>query len=262
MAGENEGEHSPWSTDDEAGGTTAAPLTEGGEEGLVDSRVKGAIEGLNSAIDRVNLIEDEKTAISTAASRAASVVSAEMEAIEKEHRRLAPMLVARQAAETSVSAAKSAEQAYARTLDDVQMAREALHVMHSDSRHTVPSRDPGVREMERHLQEKLASCVKRATTARLDAKRTKTAADKAVRHVNTTSLALQRKSTPELEQAMQSYEQQRSGLQHMLLLSNHRLYEIETSKQEAVDLVNSAMNELESLSNELHGEREVGVEDS
>ena len=51
---------------------------EGGEEPPVDGRVKGAIEALNSAMERLNHLEDTRTAAERAAQRAAVVVGQEL----------------------------------------------------------------------------------------------------------------------------------------------------------------------------------------
>ena len=226
---------------------------EDADDAEVDPRVKGAIEGLNSAIDRVNMLEDEKNTVTLQASRAASVEDSLDEEYSDVEKRLAPLHKANAAAVAASEGAEQAEQRYGRALGEVEMAREALAVMHSDTRHCVPSRDPGVRQMERHLQEKLSSCARRAASGRQQAQRARAAADKAARHVAAVVQSLERKGA--LEEVIDlelTYREQREGLHQVQTLRDDRLGEIDASKEEAVSLVQEAMQRLETLSNELH----------
>ena len=75
----------------------------------VDDRVQGAIELLNSAIDNVNLLEDEKNCLAkqvTAAASVEGVLDREVSAVES---RLAPLHDALDAESVASSAAGEAE---------------------------------------------------------------------------------------------------------------------------------------------------------
>ena len=71
---------------------------EDADDAEVDPRVKGAIEGLNSAIDRVNMLEDEKNTVTLQTSRAASVEDSLDEEYSDVEKRLAPLHKANAAA--------------------------------------------------------------------------------------------------------------------------------------------------------------------
>ena len=95
-----------------------------------NDRVEGLIEGLNSAIDRVNQLEDEKAAVASAAHRAAAVVRTELDDLYESKKsylqRLEPVRKAREEALAAVARAKEQEERYARALGEVEMANDAL----------------------------------------------------------------------------------------------------------------------------------------
>ena len=227
------------------------------EQNQVDHRVKGAIEGLNDAIDRVNYLEDEKELLATAASRAANVVTSEMDVLSQEHQqleqRIGPFIAANEAAKKALAEAEAAEQAYATALGEVEMAREAICIMQNDTRTRLPSRDRGVRETHAALQAKQSAVVKHAAAAKGVARKARAVAEKAMRNISTAAEVLgQSISVEEALQLDLEYQQQRRGLQQVLMHCDERLDELERSKQDAVELVSEAMEQLESLSNELH----------
>ena len=225
------------------------------EERPVDDRVQGAIEGLNAAIDRVNLLEDRKAMISAGARRTVSVVGIEMDVLEKQHapieQRLVPLMAAREAATAALTAAQQAEERYALALDEVELAREALRLMRDSGGSKAEKKS---REVERHLRETQTAAAKRAAALRREARRARAAANAAVRSVGVAGLRLERTAKP-LEEAMhleQEYRVQRENFQTVLGHVDGRITEIEEDKAAAVDLVHSAMWQLETLSNELH----------
>lgn len=227
----------------------------------VDDRVQGAIELLNSAIDNVNLLEDEKNCLAkqvTAAASVEGVLDREVSAVES---RLAPLHDALDAESVASSAAGEAEKRFARALGELEMAKEALAVMHSDTRHCVPSRDPAVRQMDARLREKVAACDRRVAAARQEATRLRSAASRASQKVAAAEAALERKLGGELDGVIElesTYREQLDGLQKVQELCDDRLVEIEAKKEEAVARVADAMQTLESLSNELHEQQGGG----
>ena len=225
------------------------------QDELVDDRVEGAIEGLNEAIDQVNLLEDRKVLISAAAGRTVSVVSVQMDVLDKQYKpisdTLAPLLNAREAARAALVTAQEAEERYALALGEVELAREALHLMRSAAANADPE---GMREVERHLRDKQTTSVKRAAGLRRSARRARAAANTAVRNVGVAGLRLERTTKP-LEEALhldKEYQQQRKEFQTVIGDWDERIEDIESKKAAAVDLVHSAMWQLETLSNELH----------
>ena len=223
------------------------------EERPVDGRVEGSIEALNSAIDRVNLLEDAKQAMESSASRTAQVVASEISVLQKEHapieRRLIPLMEARKDATAAMAAAQAAEERYAQALDELEMAREGLKGLKS-----VPGADPAaVREIERHLRDTQSAAAKRAAAEKREAKRARSTANAALRKVGKAGERLER--TAKLEEALEGdieYRAQKQGLQEVMVQTEDRLLQIEGEKQEAVSMVQEAMSQLETLSNELH----------
>lgn len=269
----------------------AAAAVQNLREPPVDARVEGKVEALNTAIDRVNELEDVKAAAEAASRRAEAVIRAELDALYQQNKQslvgLAPFHEARQAAVEALARAKAADERYAAALGEVEMAEEALQAVVPPG--DTPPRGEGAkgvgpiealfeshlrtkgfggggggsggerrgsaeRQVESHLRARLSAAVKRAGEARKAAKKEREAAVKATRRLGRVGEALQRDGTAvsaHLESEAE-YERQRAGLEAVRQAAEARLVAMEGEKARAVDMVGEAMESLEVLSNELH----------
>lgn len=105
------------------------------EEKEADPRVKDLIEGLNEAIDRVNLLQEEKERAAAATERARVVVAAELEVLRKDQRyflaHVEPYHKARKQAAEAAAKADEAEATH-------ESARLIVAQAHLATRHTLP----------------------------------------------------------------------------------------------------------------------------
>jgi len=228
----------------------------------VDKRVEGAIESVNRAIERFNIIEDEKIAETAHAARAEALVAAELNYLyhEKRHviEQLVPMRIAQQEARAALNQARRDQQALDQTKDEVQMVREAIRELFEISKRPRPASEPPAQtetdEVVRHLRSSLAAAEKRNAEARRAVKRSKTNAEAAIRKVGRLGLTVQRQAgglSSCLEQH-EEYEELRHALEKVRLQMEERLLALEHDKEVADAVYGSAMDGLETLSNELH----------
>ena len=102
--------------------------TAAASEPPVDSRVAGAIESLNTAIENLNTVENTREACVAAAARASALVKEELAALDAEggalERLVLPFLAARSAAQEAIDNARAAEATYRCACAAVQSVRE------------------------------------------------------------------------------------------------------------------------------------------
>ena len=126
----------------------AAAARAGSARPPVDARVEGKVEALNTAIDRVNELEDVKAAAEAASRRAEAVIRAELDALYQQNKQslvgLAPFHEARQAAVEALARAKAADERYAAALGEVEMAEEALQAVVPPGDAPPPTKGVGV----------------------------------------------------------------------------------------------------------------------
>ncbi|KAL1503679.1 hypothetical protein AB1Y20_012152 [Prymnesium parvum] len=225
------------------------------EDRPVDSRVQCSIEALNAAIDRVNHLEDTKQCTESSAARTRQAIAQEIDLLRRDHapveRMLVPLMEARRQTIEAMAAARAAEAKYAAALDEVQLAQEALQPLRGPA---ASSADPqAARELEHHLRCTMHSAAKRAASLKREAKRARAAANHALQKLGKAGERVERRS--QLEAAFREdneYRTTRQGMQEVFTHYNDRLAQIESEKIEAVAMVQSAMGQLEDLSNELH----------
>ena len=257
----------------------------------VDARVEGKVEALNTAIDRVNELEDVKAAAEAASRRAEAVIRADLDALYQQNKQalvgLAPFHEARQAAVEALARAKAADerppQRSARSRWPRRRCRRwcrqvTLHLAARAPRASARSRrslratctkafggggggsggerrGSAERQVESHLRARLSAAVKRAGDARKAAKKAR-GRRPATRRLGRVGEALRaRRERVAVSAHLESeaeYERQRAGLEAVRQAAEARLVAMEGEKARAVDMVGEAMESLEVLSNELH----------
>uniref|UniRef100_A0A7S0Q044 Uncharacterized protein n=1 Tax=Coccolithus braarudii TaxID=221442 RepID=A0A7S0Q044_9EUKA len=214
--------------------------------------VEAAIEGLNKAIERVNVLEDEKEKATRAANRAEELVNAELQALDERNQLVLAVREARDEAGVTMEQAQCDGRSFTNTLDEVKMAQEALREL----RRKQKSRE--LIEVETHLRKALSDSAARASKARKQAKTSREAANMAAIRLGKRVDKLLRAggSIDAYLGQVQEYEEHRRGLMQVREDNAERLRELELGKEEATDGVGSAMHCLENLSEAIRADDE------
>ena len=212
------------------------------DEPPVDGRVKGAIEALNSAMERLNHLEDTRTAAELAAKRAAVVIGQEVEELDQANakliQRVDPFLATRELARNAIDASKMADAFWLECKHDEQEAREAKKRQ---------PRDAVAKQVHDHA-------ALRAKDAKRAAQRTGRTAEELAIKLGELGFAIERAGFTIADGVRMhaEYRERREGLQKVLQMSQARLASLEAAKEEANSAIGDAMENLEALNMELH----------